>query len=75
MNFTGQSEKLISQSKSTSLEAQQQQQQTQTQAQIQHTVHDLEPLARYSMRVVAVNSVGKSKPSVALSLRTEEEGK
>lgn len=26
------------------------------------------------MRVVAVNSIGKSKPSVALSLRTEEEG-
>lgn len=59
-----------------SMEQQQQPQQAQAQLQqqIQHTVHELEPLARYSMRVVAVNSVGNSKPSVALSLRTEEEG-
>lgn len=42
--------------------------------QIQHSIHNLEPLTRYSVRVVAVNSIGKSKPSVALSLRTEEEG-
>lgn len=39
-----------------------------------HTVHDLEPMARYSMRVVAVNGVGRSRPSIALALRTEEEG-
>lgn len=43
-------------------------------AQVQHTVHDLEPLTRYWMRVVAVNALGQSRPSVALSLRTEEEG-
>jgi hypothetical protein len=44
-------------------------------AQVQHTVHDLEPLTTYSMRVIAVNAIGQSRPSVALSLRTEEEGK
>lgn len=43
-------------------------------AQIQHTIHDLEPLSTYSMRVIAVNAIGQSRPSVALSLRTEEEG-
>lgn len=43
-------------------------------AQIQHTVHDLEPMTTYTMRVVAVNALGQSRPSVALSLRTEEEG-
>lgn len=52
--------------------AQQQQQQLQ---QVQHTIHDLEPMTRYSMRIVAVNAIGRSKPSVSLSLRTEEEGK
>lgn len=45
-----------------------------TGAHLQHTVHDLEPLTRYSMRVIAVNALGPSRPSVALSLRTEEEG-
>lgn len=43
--------------------------------QVQHTIHDLEPLAHYTMRVLAVNAIGQSRPSVALSLRTEEEGK
>lgn len=47
---------------------------TDQQQPILHTVHDLEPLARYSMRVIAVNAVGRSRPSVALTLRTEEEG-
>lgn len=42
--------------------------------QISHTIHELEPLASYSIRVVAVNALGASRPSVALSLRTEEEG-
>lgn len=42
--------------------------------QVQHTVHELEPLTRYSVRVLAVNALGRSKPSVALSLRTSEEG-
>lgn len=42
--------------------------------QVQHTVHELDPLTRYSMRVLAVNAIGRSRPSVALSLRTEEEG-
>jgi len=46
----------------------------QVQVQVQHTVHELEPLTRYTMRVIAVNAVGRSRPSVALSLRTEEEG-
>lgn len=41
---------------------------------VQHTVHDLEPLTRYLMRVLAVNSVDKSQPSAVLSVRTEEEG-
>lgn len=75
--FPGQSERLVTPalaSKSAGLEAVAQQQTQGQQIQVQHTVHDLEPLARYSMRVVAVNSIGKSKPSVALSLRTEEEG-
>lgn len=49
-------------------------QQQQASTQVQHTVHELEPLTRYTMRVVAVNSIGRSRPSVALSLRTEEEG-
>ena len=43
--------------------------------QVQHNVHDLEPMTRYSMRVIAINALGASRPSVALSLRTEEEGK
>lgn len=42
--------------------------------QVQHSVHELEPLTRYAVRVIAVNLVGRSRPSVALSLRTEEEG-
>ena len=46
----------------------------QQQQQVQHSVHELEPLTRYSMRVIAVNALGLSRPSVALSLRTEEEG-
>lgn len=46
----------------------------QVQQQVQHTVHELDPLTRYSMRVTAVNALGRSRPSVALSLRTEEEG-
>lgn len=54
--------------------AQVQLQQQQQQQQVQHTVHELEPLTRYTMRVMAVNALGRSKPSVALSLRTEEEG-
>lgn len=41
---------------------------------IQHTVHELEPLTRYSMRIIAVNLLGQSRPSGALSLQTEEEG-
>lgn len=40
-----------------------------------HTLHDLEPLTKYAIRIVAVNAVGKSKPSFALNFRTEEEGK
>lgn len=44
------------------------------QNQVQHSVHELEPLTRYAVRVIAVNLVGRSRPSVALSLRTEEEG-
>lgn len=43
-------------------------------AQLQHTVHELEPMTRYSMRVVAFNALGASRPSVSLALRTEEEG-
>lgn len=42
---------------------------------IQHTIHELEPITRYSLRIVAVNSIGRSRPSVALSVRTDEEGK
>lgn len=42
--------------------------------QIQHTIHELEPMTRYSIRLIAVNSIGRSRPSVALSLKTEEEG-
>lgn len=51
-----------------------QQQMQQQQQQVQHTLHELDPLTRYSMRVMAVNALGRSRPSVALSLRTEEEG-
>lgn len=46
----------------------------QQQQQLQHTVHELEPLTRYAMRVVAVNALGRSRPSGVLVLRTEEEG-
>lgn len=51
------------------------QSQSQQAQQIQHTIHELEPMTRYSMRIVAVNSIGRSRPSVALNLRTDEEGK
>lgn len=44
-------------------------------AQVHHTLHDLEPLTRYSIRVISANALGQSRPSVALSLRTTEEGK
>lgn len=50
------------------------QQPTAIQQQVQHSLHDLEPLTRYSIRVIAVNSIGKSRPSISLSLKTEEEG-
>lgn len=43
-------------------------------AQVHHTLHDLEPLTRYSIRVISVNAMGQSRPSVVLSLRTTEEG-
>lgn len=42
--------------------------------QVQHSIHELEPMTRYSMRVLAINALGRGRPSVALSLRTDEEG-
>lgn len=41
---------------------------------IQHTIHELEPMSRYSLRILALNAIGKSRASVALSVRTDEEG-
>lgn len=41
---------------------------------IQHTIHELEPMSRYSLRLVAVNAIGRSRPSIALNVRTDEEG-
>lgn len=48
---------------------------TNTKQTIQHSIQSLQPLTRYSIRVSAINSIGKSSPSVALDIRTEEEGK
>lgn len=42
---------------------------------VQHTLHELEPLTNYAIRVLAVNALGRSRASAPILVRTEEEGK
>lgn len=42
--------------------------------QLQINVEDLQPVTEYSFRLHAENSVGRSMPSIPLTLTTESEG-